>query len=592
MKRIIPAVFLLAVLLALPTSATPQGVEPVGLRLIVLRTESDAASVLARLQSGEKFDEVARTQSIDSTASAGGYLGVLAIGQLRPEFQAALEGLTPGRHSGIARIGRQFALLQLLTDEETRVIELKTWIDAGSNPKSPIVDRLWTLAIASNNADTIKTLLKAGADVNATFGDGSTVLMGAAQAGQMESVRALLAAGASVKGQTGDGTTALTVAAQAGRAEIVRVLLAAGADVNARKKNGATPLIDAAFNGHLDAVRVLLESHADANLTLDDGSTALMAASGKGQNDIVRVLLQAGAQVNAGINTGGTALMEASYAGHAETVRTLLAAGADPKAATPAGATALMGASLGGHADVIRDLLNAGADANVRDAKGWTALTYARASSKSQTVRLLIDKTNISAQERSMALGGTYLNEFYSSNEPNLLELAAAEFQKILNVQPQNVAALEWMGAVEFLRWDKPPALEQFRKANSFLKKSVDLDPKDPDRNYWIAAISSIFASVGRGASAADIAAILDLGIEHGKKAIDLDPQFADAMDHLSILYRRKAEQVGDGAEKDQLASMAASLQQDTARIRKRLNNRPSRFSDQFSRPAIPPAPR
>jgi ankyrin repeat protein len=564
----------------------------VGLRLIVVRTESEAANVLARLQAGEKFDELARTQSVDSTASAGGYLGILAIGQLRPEFQAVLGGLNPGQTSRIARIGRQFALLQVLPEEETRAIELKTWIDAGADPKSPIVDRLWTLAIASNNAGTIKTLLKAGAEVNVTFGDGSTVLMGAAQAGQLESVRALLAAGASVKAQTRDGTTALMVAAQAGRAEILRALLAAGADVNARRKNGAASLIDAAFNGYVDAVRVLLESRADPNITLEDGSTALMAASGKGQNDIVRALLRAGAQVNAGINTGGTALMEAAYVGHVETVRILLAAGADPKAATPAGATALMGASLGGHVDVVRDLLDAGADVNARDAKGWTALTYARASSKTPTVHLLLAKANISAEERSMALGGTYLNEYYSSTEPNLLELAAAEFQKILNVQPQNVAALEWMGAVEFLRWDKPPTLEQFRKANSFLKKSVDLDSKDPDRNYWIAAISSIFASVGKGASAANIAAILDLGIEHGKKAIGLDPQFADAMDHLSILYRRKAEQVGDGAEKDQLASMAASLQQDAARIRKRLNNRPSRFSDQFSRPSLPPGPR
>jgi len=186
-----------------------------------------------------------------------------------------------------------------------------------------------------------------------------------------------------------------------------------------------------------------------------------------------------------------------------------------------------------------------------------------------------------------MVLGGTYVNEYYSSAEPNLLELAAAEFQKVLKAEPGNFAALEWMGAVEFLRWDKAPSLAQFRRANLFLKQSVDLDPKDPDRHYWIAATNSIFAFQGTGASGADIAVILDQGIEHARKAIDLDPQFADAMDYLSVLYRLKAEHAAN-TDKGQLIKMAGSFEQDAARIRARLGNRPSRFNDQFSRPAVP----
>jgi len=306
-----------------------------------------------------------------------------------------------------------------------------------------------------------------------------------------------------------------------------------------------------------------------------------MAASGKGHNDIVRALLAGGAEVNAGFNTGGTALMEAAYAGQAETVRILLGVGADAKPANPDGLTALMGAALKGSANAVQALLDAGAPVTPRDKRGWTALTFARASANAATVRILLDKaTDISAQERSIALGGTYLNEYYSTNETNLLNLAASEFQKVLSIQPQSVAGLEWMGAVEFLRWDTAPSLEQFRKANSLLKKSVDLDPKDPDRHYWMAATCSIFVSAGTGASAAETAAILDEGILHAKRAIELDPQFADAMDHLSVLYRRKGE-----------ISLADTAHQDALRIRSRLGNRPSRFNDQFSRPAVPPPP-
>src|SRR5262245_41258957 len=92
--------------------------------------------------------------------------------------------------------------------------------------------------------------------------------------------------------------------------------------------------------------------------------------------------------------------------------------------------------------------------------RGWTALMYARASANSATVRAILDKTtDINSQDRSIALGGTYVNEYYSSNDAKLLDLAA-EFQKVLGAQPQNPVAFEWMGAVEFIRWNKPPSLE------------------------------------------------------------------------------------------------------------------------------------
>jgi ankyrin repeat protein len=562
-------------------SAAPQAEAPAGVRMIVVRTEAEATSVLSRIKAGEKFEDLAKSVSTDSSARSGGYIGAFSPAQLRPEFKAALQGVSPGQVSPVVRIGREYALLQLLGASDTQAIELQAWIDSGSNPKSPIVERLWTMAVTSNDGSLIKRLLDAHADVNAAFGDGSTVLMGAAQAGQIASVRALLAAGASVNSQTADGTTALLVAAQSGQAEIVRVLLDAGAAPNAKKNNGVTPLVDASFGGHLETVRVLLKAGADPNLALQDGSTALMAASGKGQNEIIRALLASGAQVNAGINSGGTALMEAAYGGHAEAVRILLAAGADVKAADPNGLTALMGAALGGHTDAVRALLDARAPVTPKDSRGWTALTYGRASANAATVRLLLSAaTDITPQERSIALGGTYLNEYYSSNDAALLASAESEFQKVLTSQPQNREALEWMGAVEFLRWDKAPTLDQFKKANSFLKRSADLDPKDPDRHYWLAATSSIFVSAGKGASDAEIASILDDGIAHAKRAIELDPEFADAMDHLSVLYRRKG-----------LEDMAAAVHQDAVRIRQRRGNRPSRFNDQFSRPAVPPAP-
>ena len=206
MKIVLGALVLLECLFA-PVAAIPQAADLIGLRLIVLRTEAEAADILARMQAGEKFEDLARNHSVDSSASAGGYLGTFTIGQLRRELHTAVKDLSPGQVSGLVRMGGQFALIQLLPDKETRAIELKSWVDAGADSRSPVVERLWTLAVAANDTAVIRTLVNAGADVNKTFGDGSTVLMGAAQAGQLESVRALLAAGASVNAATRFGSS-------------------------------------------------------------------------------------------------------------------------------------------------------------------------------------------------------------------------------------------------------------------------------------------------------------------------------------------------------------------------------------------------
>jgi ankyrin repeat protein len=567
------AIYLLPLL---AQTAQPQQAEvQLGLRIIVVRSEAEAENLLNRLRSGERFEELAKALSLDASARDGGYFGIWSRSELRPEIRSALEDLKPGEISPIARIGREFAMLEWLTLQQTQEIEFKRWREAGAEPRSPILSHLWTMAIAANDMKLTQTLLSAGADVNAAFADGSTVLMGAAQAGETEIVRSLVAAGASVKAQSRDGTTALLVAAQNGHPDVVRELLKAGVDVNARKSNGGTALIDAAFGGQTDVVQVLLDSGADVNLTLQDGSNALMAAAGKGQDAVIQALLRAGAQVNAGADNGGTALMEAAYAGKSDAVKILLAAGADPKVANPDGVTALMGAALGGYTSVVQSLLNAGAPVTPRDRRSWTALSYARASANSSTVRMILGKTtDVSAQDRNIALGGTYVNEYYSSNDARLLDLAAAEFVNALGVQPQNTAALEWMGAVEFMRWDKPPTLEQFRKANTLLTKAATLEPKDPDRHCWIAAINSVFASAGMDD-------ILDEGIEHAQKAIALDPQFADAMEYLSVLYQKKGNR-----------DLAAAAKRDAERTRLQRGNKPSRFDDQFSRPALPPPPK
>ena len=78
-------------------------------------------------------------------------------------------------------------------------------------------------------------------DVTWADRDGETLLMKAADRGNVAEVQRLLAAGAPVNAKDNDGETALMMAADDGHAAVVKLLLEAGAAVNDADEDGETP---------------------------------------------------------------------------------------------------------------------------------------------------------------------------------------------------------------------------------------------------------------------------------------------------------------------------------------------------------------
>jgi tetratricopeptide (TPR) repeat protein len=103
------------------TADRPAGIAPadeVMLRVIVVDTLEKAERLATRLNGGADFIELARAESIDPTAGAGGFLGKVTRSTLPAVLKDALEGIAPGRLSAVVRIPTGFAILKVVDESD------------------------------------------------------------------------------------------------------------------------------------------------------------------------------------------------------------------------------------------------------------------------------------------------------------------------------------------------------------------------------------------------------------------------------------------------------------------------------------------
>jgi ankyrin repeat protein len=242
-------------------------------------------------------------------------------------------------------------------------------------------------------------------------GGALTPLIIAARSNDIESVKILLAAGADVNQVSGYGWSALLVATQNRYYKLGAFLLDHGADPNLANKGGWVPLYLATDNrniesgdypvrkgdmDHLDFIKLLLDKGAKVNARVKDstetrtvftnqwldenGATAFLRASQSGDLALMKLLLAHGADPKIATALGVTALQVAAGIGWVEgityewspkdtleAVRMLLDLGLDPNAQADTGRVALHGAAHKGATAVVQLLVDHGAKLNVRD---------------------------------------------------------------------------------------------------------------------------------------------------------------------------------------------------------------------------------
>ncbi len=194
-------------------------------------------------------------------------------------------------------------------------------------PGEPIQD--WRRAIQNNQLDVIRQRLKQIDHVDLGTALDKTALMAAASQGDVSLVRTLLAAGADVNAHNKAGGTALIYAAWSGDTETVAILLDRGAEINHQSSNGWTALMMAAAKDHAPVAALLVKRDADPNPPDVYGWTPLMRAAYEGHTQVVAVLLaQGNIYLESQNDHGQSALHLAVMQGHVEIVKNLLAHGA------------------------------------------------------------------------------------------------------------------------------------------------------------------------------------------------------------------------------------------------------------------------
>src|SRR6187200_1544670 len=138
------------------------------------------------------------------------------------------------------------------------------------------------------------------------------------------------------------------------------------------------PLHRAAATGDVAGIRAALGAGAAVDQRDADGRTALLVATRARQTEVVRALLDAGADVDVQDDLLDNPFLYAGAEGILDILRLVNDAGADPAITNRYGGIALIPASERGHVETVRYLLDeTDVDVDHVNKLGWTALLEA-----------------------------------------------------------------------------------------------------------------------------------------------------------------------------------------------------------------------
>lgn len=176
---------------------------------------------------------------------------------------------------------------------------------------------------------------------------------------------------------------------------------------------------------------------------------------------------------------------------------------------------------------------------------------------------------------------------------------ALAEYQDVLSADPNNLDAIDRIGALLNAMASVPFSPDKLNESKTYWQKHISIKADDPEPYYWIGLIdwnlaykSNMTARAEynhvpanykkqihddqpmpadlRAKFAADQQKTVDEGYAALKKATDLKPDYDDAIAYLSLMDRQKADMTANPSERDDLLKNADSLMDQVKQIKQK----------------------
>lgn len=165
---------------------------------------------------------------------------------------------------------------------------------------------------------------------------------------------------------------------------------------------------------------------------------------------------------------------------------------------------------------------------------------------------------------------------------------AVQEFKDVLQADPKNLSAIDGIGSILYNMGGTPFDPKKFEESKSYHQQHIQIKPDDPEPYYWLGVIDWSLAyrankqlrsdynsnpktkktikdddpmpPAVRDDFVAKDGVIVDEGITNLKKAIELRPDYDDAMAYLNLLYRQKADMEPTKEARDSDVKLADEL--------------------------------
>jgi tetratricopeptide (TPR) repeat protein len=204
------------------------------------------------------------------------------------------------------------------------------------------------------------------------------------------------------------------------------------------------------------------------------------------------------------------------------------------------------------------------------------------------------------------AYASQYIPGAPSEQNVRLGTQAVNEFKEVLQLDPNNLSAIDGIGSILFQMAGTPYDPKKFEESKSYHQKHIELKPNDPEPYYWIGVIDWTLAFRGnaelraaynrehvnkqvrdddplppavRAEYIAKYGALVDEGIAYLQKSIQVKPDYDDAMAYLNLLYRRKADMVESADERANLKKQADELIDKVKEIKQKRAEQPQQPS-------------